>query len=43
LATLSKLDSGTGTVTMAGLVIGQVFLGAGTPAQATVGGVINRP
>jgi uncharacterized protein (TIGR03437 family) len=39
-ATLATLDSGTGTVTMAGLNIGQVEPGAGS--QATVGGVINR-
>ena len=39
-ATLSKLDSGTGTVTMAGLNIGQVEPGAGS--AATVGGVINQ-
>ncbi|HEX5228336.1 MAG TPA: hypothetical protein VFW44_11525 [Bryobacteraceae bacterium] len=37
-ATLSKLDSGSGTVTMAGLDVGQV---TGTPG-GTVAGVINR-
>ena len=36
-ATLAKLDSGTGNVTMAGLILGQI-VGAG----GTVGGVINQ-
>jgi uncharacterized protein (TIGR03437 family) len=39
-ATLATLDSGTGTVTMAGLNIGQLEPGAGS--LATVGGVINQ-
>jgi len=38
-ATLSKLDSGTGNVTMAGLVIGNVI---GPTSLAYVGGVINQ-
>src|SRR5712692_1026252 len=41
-STLSKLDSGPGNVTMAGLNIGQLFLGGGRPAQDNVGGVINK-
>ena len=40
-ATLAKLDSGSGTVTMAGLNIGQLVQGSGAP-QGTVGGVINQ-
>ena len=38
-ATLSKLDSGTGNVTMAGLVIGSIV---GPTTEAYVGGVINQ-
>jgi uncharacterized protein (TIGR03437 family) len=38
--TLSKLDSGTGTVTMAGLNVGQLISGSGP--QGSVGGVINQ-
>lgn len=43
-ATLSKLDSGTGTITMAGLNVGQVISGSGSSAtvQNIAGGVINR-
>jgi uncharacterized protein (TIGR03437 family) len=39
-ATLSKLDSGSGNVTMAGLNIGQIEFATGS--QTTVGGVINQ-
>src|SRR5271166_4249893 len=41
-ATLAKLDSGAGTVTMAGLGIGQLATSSGASGQATAGGVINR-